>query len=102
MPANSSNKKLVSSSKSSILLKIKYVEEKIKIGIASIKENCIAFLKDKPSNNAIKIVKPERDKPGSIAVAWARPINNAAKYEIFVPLLLIKYFVEKIKIVRKI
>ena len=43
--------------------------EKIKIGIASINENCIAFLKDKPSNNAIKIVKPDRDKPGSIAVA---------------------------------
>ena len=63
--------------RNSILLIIKYKDEKISIGIANINENCIDFLKDSPNNNAMKIVKPDLDNPGRIAMACAIPIKNA-------------------------
>jgi hypothetical protein len=40
------------------------------------KENRAAFSLSIPSNTEVEIVAPDLDIPGSIAIAWAIPINN--------------------------
>ena len=43
-------------------------------GIPSRKEYLAALFLSQPESNAIEIVTPERDTPGMIAKAWAKPM----------------------------
>lgn len=48
------------------------------MGINTIRnENLVALTLSTPNNSAIAIVEPEREIPGIIATACAKPINNA-------------------------
>ena len=48
-------------------------------GINKQKEKLNAFRGDKPSKRAEKIVKPDRETPGRMAMAWKIPIMKADK-----------------------
>ena len=43
-----------------------------------INENSAAFFLLTPQNNAIAMVAPDRDIPGNMANAWAKPIKKAS------------------------
>ena len=43
-------------------------------GMPRRNENLAASFLSHPNNSAIEIVAPERDTPGTIAKAWAKPI----------------------------
>ena len=45
-------------------------------GIANKNENLAASLVDRPIIKPVQIVTPERDIPGMIANAWAKPMIN--------------------------
>ena len=45
-------------------------------GIASKNENLAASSEDNPIINPAQIVAPERDIPGMMANAWAKPMQN--------------------------
>ncbi len=46
-------------------------------GIASRKLNSTAHLRFRPRSSAVQIVEPEREMPGIMATAWARPMTEA-------------------------
>ena len=48
------------------------------VGIARKKENSAAVLRDRPKMTPPMMVAPEREVPGIIASAWAKPTLSAS------------------------
>jgi len=59
-----------------------YISAAIIMGMLIRNENSAARSRLVPVNNAVLIVNPLREKPGTTAIPWARPVNNAEVYVI--------------------